>query len=120
MDTESVDFAVELLESRASDDELVAGLGEHSVDSFGFEDASFEEKKLAGLSWWAEHSEEIKSVVCKFACEKDASSALAKDLVAMVFALLGAKFGLAVAAYAAAIAVRRVTAGWCGRDAESA
>jgi hypothetical protein len=118
--SEPASLVFELVNSSRSEDDLFADLGENSSDALGFEDASYEEKKQAGLSWWAQHAGEIKGLVCKVANENEASSALIKDIVQVVFGLLGAKFGIGVATYAATIAARRVIAGWCEVDDKSA
>lgn len=112
-------LAAELFSSKISEAELFQGLGENSSSILGFEDASPEQKRSAGVQWWASHAQDVKKIVCKVATDKEGSSAFIKDVIQIAFAALGAKFGMAVAAYALAIALRKVTAGWCGQ-AESA
>ncbi|MFK3778296.1 hypothetical protein [Agrobacterium sp. NPDC089420] len=108
--------ALELFESDASEDQLLADLGSNTSDDLGFEEIPFESRKRSGLDWWTDHAGEIKKLVCRVAGEKDASSAAVKDIVQAVFTLLGAKFGVGIVTYAATIAARRVVAGWCEID----
>lgn len=110
------DVAFQLAMSDVSEESLFVELGENNLESFGFGEATLEQKKSDGLAWWSQHADKIKTVACRAACDNDLSSAIIKDIIQLVFGLIGEKYGMGVATYAATIAVRRVVSGWCAID----
>ena len=109
--------AIDIFESNTTYEELLLGLGENLANDLCFEEDLTREQKIAsGSSWWSENGPIIKNTVCKVACDKESSSAIIKDVIQIVFALVGAKYGMAVASYASALAARRLIDGWCKEE----
>lgn len=109
--------ALTIFLSNLTQDELMLGLGENLPDELGFDETVTPEQKIsAGLNWWSANAPDIKKTVCSVACNNEANSAVVKDIVQIAFTLLGAKYGMAIATYAAVIAARQVINGWCKEE----
>jgi hypothetical protein len=108
-----IEDAVKLYESGVSEHELFAGLGKNDPDVLAFEETTEAQDFTSGVHWWTERQVEIREMVCKALSNKEGVGVVAKDLVALIFGVLGAKYGGGIATYLAVIVVRRVVEGWC-------
>lgn len=108
-------YALKLDATDLSDRELIIAIGENDPDSLAFDEASDDQKYDAGNLWWSKRSQEIRDIVCEVTKDKDLLKSGSSDIVALIFGILGAKYGMAIAAYLAVIAARRALSGWCGQ-----
>jgi hypothetical protein len=115
MSSYELDLTLRLLKADATEDELLIGLGENDPDrAMGFGEASPAKKLSAGTSWWDRHAADVKTVVCGYVTKEDSANMIANEVVQIVLGTIGAKYGMGIAAYVVALAIRKAAAGWCG------
>ena len=121
MSSFELDLTLRLLKADASEDQLLIGLGENDPDRpMGFGEASPAKKLSAGMSWWDRHASEVKAVVCGLVTKEDSANMIANEVVQIVLGAIGAKYGMGIAAYVVALAIRKAAAGWCGEATNAA
>ena len=106
-----------LLALKPSQEFLYARIADLDPDNLGFEEADETQKAEHGRAWWQAREQTIRGLICgnkKLAV--DGAGSIAKDTIALVLQIVGAKFGMSIATFLTAIVIQKLVDGWCRNE----